>query len=355
MTYHLPRKRLLCRGGMTRWLKTLGLIGGVAAGLTACHPKSDRIQTVIDGFAQGGTYHIVIVADSSYDHLKPTVDTLLAAIERSVSLYDPNSRLSRLNRGETDTLDDFLKTCIRAAEQVSRESEGRFDITVKPLIAAYGFAETGPTRHPNIDSLMQQVGYEKISIEGDRLHKTHPGVQLDLNSIAQGATADRLGRLLDSLGLTDYLIEIGGGEIVCKGNNFHGMPWRVGIDRPVEGNVIPGADLQERIAVSDVGLATSGNYRKFYTDSSGRKIVHTVDALTGQPVVSNLLSATVIAPTSTQADAYGTLCMILGLEKSKQMLERHPEMQAYLVWSDEAGNLRVYMTPGMEKRILPRP
>ena len=115
------------------------------------------------------------------------------------------------------------------------------------------------------------------------------------------------------------------------------------------------ADLQERIAVSDVGLATSGNYRKFYTDSSGRKIVHTVDALTGQPVVSNLLSATVIAPTSTQADAYGTLCMILGLEKSKQMLERHPEMQAYLVWSDEAGNLRVYMTPGMEKRILPRP
>ena len=355
MKIDLCRSRWSRLGGGKHLWKTVGWMSLLVSGLIGCRTETPRIQTVIDGFAQGGTYHIVIVADSSYDHLKPAIDTLLAEIERSVSLYDPHSRLSRLNRGETDTLDAFLIYCIREAEQISRESEGRFDITVKPLIAAYGFAETGPTQHPNLDSLMQMVGYEKISIDENRLHKAHPGIQLDLNSIAQGATADRLGALLDGYGLTDYLVEIGGGEIVCKGKNAHGMPWRVGIDRPVEGNVIPGADLQERIAVSDVGLATSGNYRKFYTDSLGRKIVHTVDALTGEPVISNLLSATVIAPTSTQADAYGTLCMILGLEQSKQMLAHHPELQAYLVWSDEQGNFQTYLTPGMEKRILPRP
>ena len=324
-------------------------------GTVACQSNSSRIQTVIDGFAQGGTYHIVIIADSSYEYLKPDIDSLLDEIDRSVSLYNPDSRLSRLNRGETDTLDAFLTHCIREAEQISRESNGRYDITVKPLIAAYGFAEQGPTQHPNIDSQMQWVGYEKISLDGNLLHKTHPNIQLDLNSIAQGATADYIGDWLKKLGLTDFLVEIGGGEIVCQGLNAKGMPWRVGIDRPIEGNMLPGADLQERIAVRNVGLATSGNYRKFYVDSTGRKIVHTVDARTGKPVISNLLSATIIAPTSLQADAYGTLCMILGLEASIEMLEHHPEMQAYLIWSDEQGKLRTYLTPGMEKMILPKP
>lgn len=354
-----PRRRPGCRNSRSirgaRLVRTALLLGAALWGLSACQHETPRVQTVIDGFAQGGTYHIVIVADTSYEHLKPAIDSLLETVEMSVSLYNPDSRLSRLNRGETDTLDDFLAECIREAEQVSRESEGRYDITIKPLIAAYGFAEQGATQHPNVDSLMQMVGYEKISVENGRLRKAHPGIQLDLNSIAQGATADRLGELLDAQGLTDYLIEIGGGEIVCKGHNAKGMPWRVGIDRPVDGNIVPGADLQVRLAVSGVGLATSGNYRKFYTDSSGRKIVHTVDALSGEPVVSNLLSATVIAPTSTRADAYGTLCMILGLERSIEMLGRHPDMQAYLVWSDERGNLRTHMTPGMEKRILPQP
>ena len=186
---------------------------------------------------------------------------------------------------------------------------------------------------------------------GCRLVKKHPSVQIDLNSIAQGATADYVARWLDSLGWKDYLVEVGG-EIFARGHNAKGGLWRVGIDKPIEGNVIPGAQLQVRIGISNRGLATSGNYRKFYTDSLGRKIVHTFDARTGAPVISNLLSATVVARTAAQADAYGTLCMVMGLNESIRFLESRPDLEAYLVWSDDRGNYRTYMTPGMESLVL---
>ncbi len=324
----------------------------LVAALAACREKEKpRVQTTIDGFAQGGTYHMVLISDRSLEELKPGIDSLLGLIDRSMSLYNPDSRLSRLNRNETDTLDDFIAGCIRSAETLSRQSGGRYDITIKPLITAYGFAEGKPTRQPNVDSLMQFVGYEKIRIEGDRLVKSHPGVQIDLNSIAQGASADYLAAWFDSLGLTDYLIEIGG-EIYAKGRNAKGRPWIVGIDKPIDGNFLPGADLQERIGISDEGLATSGNYRKFYTDDQGRRIVHTVDALSGQPVISHLISATLVGPDATLADAYGTLCMIIGLDESIELLKKHPELDAYLVWTDETGAFRTYITPGMEKRII---
>lgn len=176
-------------------------------------------------------------------------------------------------------------------------------------------------QQPNVDSLLRFVGYRKIAVDGGRLRKEDPRMQLDLNSIAQGATSDYIAAYFDSLGLTDYIVEVGG-EIFCRGSNAEGKPWRVGIDRPAEGNVLPGADLETVIGLSGQGLATSGNYRKFYTDDKGRKIVHTINARTGEPVISNLLSVTVVGPTATLADAYGTVCMILGLEKSKEFLGR---------------------------------
>lgn len=329
---------------------TLVLIG-ILIITTGCRHQTQQLQTVIDGYAQGGTYHIVLVGDSTSNGLKPQIDSILNQIDNSLSLYNPQSLLCRINRGETDTLDHLITSCIRLADSISRESDGRYDITIGPLTAAYGFAGGKPTQSPNIDSLLERVGYQKLSIEQGHLKKQHPDMRIDLNSIAQGATVDCLAHWLDSLGKTNYLIELGG-EIFARGCNAQGMPWRVGIDKPIEGNMTPGAQLQVRIGISNCGLATSGNYRKFYTDSSGRKIVHTVDARTGQPVVSNLLSATVVAPSSAQADAYGTLCMILGLEESIRFLKEHPKLQAYLVWSDEQGAYQTYMTPGMETWIL---
>lgn len=320
--------------------------------LGGCAPKTPPVKTVIDGFAQGGTYHVVVLDKQLREELRGPIDSLLAVIDRSMSLYNPASLLSRLNRGETDTLDAFIAACIRKADVLSRESGGRYDITVKPLIAAYGFGAEGPTQQPNVDSLMQFVGYEKIAVESNRLVRKHPGVQIDLNSIAQGASADWVAGWLDNQGLKNYLVEIGG-EIYARGRNAQGEPWTVGVDRPVEGNFIPGADLQVRIGISDRGLATSGNYRKYYTDSLGRKIVHTVDARTGLPVTGTLLSATVVAPDATLADAYGTLCMILGLEQSIDFLKAKPELEAYLVWADGTGAFRSYMTSGMEAMIVP--
>ena len=240
----------------------IGLLGIVALAVAACGGvKKDNQVTVIDGFAQGGTYHIVIKSDRPVD-LKGQVDSLLREIDNSMSLFNPDSRLRRLNRNETDSVDAFIADCIAEAERLSRETDGAYDITVKPLTAAYGFAGDSVVQQPNVDSLLRFVGYRKIAVDGGRLRKEDPRMQLDLNSIAQGATSDYIAAYFDSLGLTDYIVEVGG-EIFCRGSNAEGKPWRVGIDRPAEGNVLPGADLETVIGLSGQGLATSGNYRKF--------------------------------------------------------------------------------------------
>ena len=314
----------------------------------ACARHSEPTVTLIDGFTQGGTYHIAI-ADSVSGDAKPWIDSLLKRVESSVSLFDSTSLLSRVNRNQTDTLDAMIESCVTTAERISDETQGAYDITIKPLTAAYGFAGDSLKSHPNVDSLLQLVGYRKIRIELGRLIKADPRMQLDLNSIAQGATVDLLAKRFAERGWHNYIIEVGG-EVYCSGTR-HGKAWRVGIDRPFEGNVLPGADLQVILGLSDEGLATSGNYRKFYKTADGRKVVHTIDARSGQPVVSNLLSATVVASTSTLADAYGTVCMVLGLEQSKAFLAARPQLQAYLVYADSTGKYCTYVTPGLEARI----
>lgn len=325
-----------------------GLIGLLTF---SCASKPERVMTVVDGNTQGTTYHMVLISDKPLD-LQHQIDSLLRVIDNSMSLYNPNSLLSRVNRNETDSLDRFIIECLATGEKISRESDGMYDLTIRPVTAAYGFAGGKATRHPNIDSLMQYVGYDKVSVRDGRLVKADPGMQLDLNSIAQGATSDYIAAYLErECGLTDYLVEVGG-EIFCRGNNAKGEPWRVGIDRPTEGNFSPGADLQVKLGISGMGLATSGNYRKFYIDESGRKVVHTINARTGRYVISNLLSATILAPDATLADAYGSVLMIMGLDRSIEFLAGHPELHAYLVYSDPEGNLQSYMTPGLDRLII---
>ena len=310
-------------------------------------------MTIIDGFAQGTTYHIVLKGDREYP-IKPQLDSIFRLVDMSMSLHEDSSLISRLNRNETDSVDTMIAQCITVAKQLSRESGGLYDITIQPITRAYGFA--GGKRVTNIDdinidSLKQFVGYDKITVENGRLIKTDPRVEIDLSSIAQGLTADLLGRYIEGLGITEYLAEIGG-EIFCRGTNAAGDPWRVGIDRPSEGNIIPGSELQAKISLQGKGLATSGNYRKFYTDEYGHKIVHMINPLTGECVISNLLSVTVIADNATLADAYGTMFMVMGLEPSKKFLASHPDIQAYMVYSDENGDYQTYMTTGMEDLLI---
>ena len=327
-------------------MNKIGTVAGIvisALFLSQC--KREHTPTVLDGFAQGSTYHIII-RDEVKPDLRKDIDSIFLEME-SMSLYDPNSLLARLNRNETDSVNVHIAECIRIAERISRESGGLFDITVKPLTGAYGFAGEVRNEHPDIDSLLQFVGYEKIRVENGRLIKSHPNIQIDLNAIAQGYTVDVIARHFDSMGLENYLIEMGG-ELFCRGLNAQDKKWKVGIDAPKEGNMMPGADIKIVLNLSNRGLATSGNYRKFYDTEAGERIVHTVNPQTGKPVVSTVLSATVVALNATLADVYGTFFMVTGLEKSIEFLDKRPDLEACIIFSDDSGDMRVYITKGLD-------
>ena len=311
--------------------------------------RSSRPVTMIDGFAQGTTYHFVLITSDTVG-LMDQVDSVFAAADNSMSIYNDSSLLSRLNRNETDSVDAMIGRCIDVAQLTPRASDGMYDITVMPLTRAWGFAARGQSGEPDLDSLLQFVGIDKISVRRGRLVKADPRVMIDLNSIAKGYTCDLMGDLMEQRGVDDYMIEIGG-EIVARGRNQQGKPWRIGIDKPYDGNFTPGAELQVVLGITDKALATSGNYRKFHTDTKGNKVVHTIDPKTGRATAGNMLSATVIAPTCILADAYGTMLMVLGMEKSIEFLEQNPDVLGYLIYSDPSGMMHTWMSPGLEKMV----
>lgn len=331
---------------------TIFSIGALALGLMGCGSKPKPYATV-DGFAQGSTYHIVY-SDPQGRDLRTNIEELLEDIDNSLSLYNPSSLLTRLNQNDTSAVPDrWITECLEISRQISEDTDDAFDVTLRPLLAAYRIGTEETPRllsQREIDSIRVFTGYKKVRIKDGRLVKDDPRVALDFNAIAQGYSADLMARMLDSLGVGNYMVEIGG-EVYCSGQNREGKEWRVGIDRPVEGNMIPGEDLQTILTLSDKGLVTSGNYRKFAFDENGNKVTHTIDPHTLRPAVHNLLSATIIAPNSTLADGYATVCMVIGLEKSKELLARHPEMEGYLVFGQPDGTMGVYATPKMQKRI----
>lgn len=318
--------------------------------LSSCGREIKHDYVTMNGFALGTSYHFVINAPDTVG-LQFAVDSLFARINASMSVYEKNSLLNRINRNETDSLDQYITHCIETAARVSELSGGEYDITVKPLTQALGFNAEEAQQNPNVDSLLQYIGYRKIRIEDGRLIKDNPGIQIDLNSIAKGYTVDLLKKLIQERGATDFLIEVGG-EVICRGVNPQGKDWRIGIDKPEEGNNIPGANLQTTIALDNAALATSGNYRKFYTNVQGQKVVHTVNALTGQSSEGTLLSATVIAPDCILADAYGTMLMVIGVERAREFLEQHKEVAGYLIYGNEKGRYETYTSPDLEHKII---
>lgn len=239
----------------------------------------------------------------------------------SMSIFDEGSLLSRINRGETDSLDKHIIFNLTLAERVYHESEGIYDVTVKPLVEAYGFAGKNPSAKVNRDSIMEFVGFDKIHIEEGVLVRADERVQLDFNSIAKGYTVDLAAEALEALGIENYMVDIGG-EVRCRGINAKGGAWRVGVETPFEGNDTPGAFIQQVISLSDCSMATSGNYRRYYVDNEGRKIAHTINPRTGESAVSSLLSATVVAPTCAEADAYGTMFLAMGKERAIEAAKR---------------------------------
>jgi thiamine biosynthesis lipoprotein len=230
---------------------------------------------------------------------------------------------------------------------LSELTEGSFDITIAPLIKAWGFSGGEHKQNVNVDSLMNYIGYERLkaNIPGQALSKyaLPKGYEIDVNAIAQGYTVDLVANFLLGQGVENFLVEIGG-EVICKGTNVNGRKWRIGIEQPQEERIA--GQFQTIVQLDTMALATSGNYRKFWVDETGQKVVHTIDPQTGQPVISNLLSASVIAPSGMLADALATACMVEGVVGAKAMIERWPSVEGYFIVSNKFGELEVVKTSG---------
>ena len=302
-----------------------------------------------EGFAQGGTYHVtcIVPAPVSEKEVRHDVDSILQDIDFSLSGYNKGSLLSRINAGEDPCLNALFVGCFNRSKEIWAETGGAFDPSAAPLfdLWGFGFSKRGEVTQAAIDSILPLVGMDKVSLEeredGVHLVKADPRIRLNFNAIAQGYSCDVVARHLEALGATDYLVEIGR-EIVCKGKNPAGNDWRIGLDSPFDGNEEEGRHLEAILGVTDCGIVTSGNYRKFYVEN-GQKFAHTIDPATGRPVTHNLLSATVIAADATTADAYATWLMVAGTDRALAILAERPELEAVLIY-DKDGQMTTYRT-----------
>ena len=322
----------------------------VAAVLCGCGSEPDFVT--VDGTMLGTTLHVVAdVKGVSRQRLYAAVMELDREAKASMSIYDSTSLVSRLNRNETDSVDRHIAFNLHLADSIGALSDGRYDVTVKPLVEAWGFAGRERAENPNIDSILEFVGREKVRVEGGRLVKDDPRVQLDFNSVAKGYTVDLLAGLVEKYGAENYIVDIGG-EVRCRGLNRQGRAWRIGVETPFDGNMSDGEYLQKRIQMTGGGLATSGNYRRFYLDGEGNKVAHTIDPRTGRSALSRLLSVTVAAPTCAEADALGTMFLAMGADDALAAAAAMPEAKVYFILAGDGDEYEEYVSPAMEALIL---
>ncbi len=317
----------------------------------------------IEGEMLGTTFHITAeLPMGGAAVVQRRAKELDQRMKSEMSIFDPESQLSRINRGESDELTPWIEANIRLADSISRLSGGVYDITCAPLVGAWGFAGGRPNMEaePNIDSLLQFVGYEGIEILDGRVVKRDPRMQIDLNSIAKGFAVDRLAEIVEQVGGVNYVVDIGG-ELHLSGTNPSGGAWRIGIETPIDGNMTEGEYLQQRVAVESNnqlrGMATSGNYRRFHLSANGEKIVHTINPLTGRAESSTLLSVTVMARNCAEADALATMLLAAGDSRAEELAESIEGCEVYLIYNkgeddDSSSGYRVVCSEGMKKMLL---
>lgn len=324
--------------------------------MVACQPSVNEKVYLIEGEAQGSTYHIKYIAERD-ENLKPAIDSILEVIDRSMSTYRPDSAISKINQGDTTVVvDEHFRKVFEASQQIWQESEGLFDPTVGVLVNAWGFgkqkiSEADLPTDKKIDSLRKYVGFDKVALtEKNLIKKRYTEILFDFNAIAQGYTSDVVANYLSARGIKNYIVEIAG-EMYLKGRNtVEDKSWTIGVENPLK--PLDDRDLVATIQFTNQGLATSGNYRKVWTDSNGRKYVHSINPLTGRATQSDVLSATVVAPSTMLADGYATMFMVMGLAKSKAFLEKHPDLAVLLVYSDDKHQEATYKTKSFEKLII---
>ena len=303
------------------------------------------------GYTQGTTYSIRYMSMDAADY-QSDIDSVLQAVDLSMSTYMEESLISKINRNESMQTDSLFLRVFETAMQIASETDGAFDPTIAPVVNywGFGFEEIAHKDESILEDLMHSVGYKKLSIKDSLVVKSYANTQIDFNAIAQGFTVDLVGEHLQKLGINNYMIEIGG-ELKCSGLNADGELWRIGIDKPLEN--IQKDRFQAIIEVADKSVASSGNYRKFKVDEeTGLKYAHTIDPKTGRPVQTNLLGVTIVTESCMRADAIATACMVMGLEDSKLYLTNHPEINALFIYSGPKGEWLQYQTEGFEKMTI---
>lgn len=315
---------------------TLFLLLLVAGTVWILRYRGTATLRTAQGSIFGTTYHVKYEAAQNLDTL---ILSELRRVDASLSVFNRQSTLSRINAGQTDRTDAMLYEVLQKAAVVSELTQGAFDVTVMPAVNAWGFGfKHGelPT-DKQVDSLRQLVGYRHISLGTDSvLRKADARISLDCGAIAKGYGVDRVARLLREKGVRNYMVEIGG-EVVTKGRNPQTrQPWQIGVSRP---DTTGSESLQTVLSVENTAMATSGNYRNYYT-VDGRKYAHTIDPRTARPVQHSLLSATVMAPDCATADAFATAFMVLGLDSARTIVESQKGLRAFFIYADEQGQLQ---------------
>ena len=302
----------------------------------------------VKGLVFGTVYKITYQHDGD---LKPEIEAELKRFDQSLSPFNDSSVISRVNRNEELVTDSFFQKCFHRSMEISRETKGSFDITVAPLANAWGFGFKKGA-FPNslmIDSLLQITGYEKVKMDNGKVIKQDPRTMLSCSAVAKGYSVDVIAQLLDRKGIKNYMVDIGG-EVVVKGKNPSKGLWRIGINKPVDDSLAVNQDLQTILEITDLGLATSGNYRNYYY-KDGKKYAHTIDPRTGYPVQHNILSSTVIAKDCMTADALAIAFMVMGLEEAEAFCKADTTIGAYFIYSGENGEFKTFYTEGMKKYI----
>ena len=280
----------------------------------------------------------------TYEHnadLQTEIVAAMQAVDNSLSPFNKQSIITAINNNDSIEADTLFCEVFRTAKQIYTVSHGAFDPTVAPLVNAWGFGFKKGTdiSSATIDSLCQLIGFDRIVLDGKQVSKADERIQLDFSAIAKGFGSDCVARVLDSHGIKNYMVEIGG-EVVVKGHNKNGNPWGIGITKPIDDSLSVNQELQTVLRLTDCAIATSGNYRNFYY-KDGIKYAHTIDPRTGYPVQHSLLSATVIADNCMRADALATAFMVLGVDSAMAYCKRHPEIEGYFIVASDSGHYEV--------------
>lgn len=350
--WHIPFLLLLCAGTIyvirtnsTTENSTSGMHESAAIG----EAWNDADIQKCSGSVFGTEYHITYQNGGDiHNELKE----VMADVDNSLSPFNKESVITAINNGNNVEADSMFTEVFDMAKNVAEETQGAFDITVAPLVNAWGFGFKNKidVSKEKIDSIRKYVGFEKVHMENGKVIKEDKNIMLDCSAIAKGYGVDAVGRYLEKKKIRNYMVEIGG-EIRVKGCNPEGRLWKVGISKPIDDSLNVNGEIQEVLMVSDIAIATSGNYRNFYIKDN-KKYAHTIDPRTGYPVQHSILSSTVVAPTCALADAYATSFMVVGLDEAKKILARHKELQAYFIYTDSKGKMATWCTKDLEDNLM---